>query len=424
MAPKEKPTKQEPQIESIRAADLLAAVGYMTDITPNGSYNHAWRVALLGERMAEALCPEIRRDVLYAGLLHDIGAVGAYKHISRYASMREQTDELHIKTHPQRSAAMVQWLPGMDVAAAFVRSHHEWWNGSGYPDGLTKDLIPLGAQIIGIASAADAAGCFKSRSSLRDCLPLLSHHTGREWSCELWEAFVRTAADAEFFSALIDCTQLPTMIAGKIKELPLPTEMDSEEGVERVLHLIGALVDLKDPSTSGHSLRTARRAEQLAKQLGMPEESVQAAYRAGLVHDCGRLGVDTHILNKSGRLSDHEMDVVRRHAEMTIRSLSCLPDSPGMAALGRISGHDHERCDGNGYPDALKGDEIPLISRILSIVDAYDSMISAAHYRLLTPKGAVVRIEQASGTQFDPEIAKAMVEAVNNGAMDDVRRAA
>jgi HD-GYP domain-containing protein (c-di-GMP phosphodiesterase class II) len=214
------------------------------------------------------------------------------------------------------------------------------------------------------------------------------------------------------------------MIAAKITELPLPSELDGKEGVERVLHLIAALVDLKDPSTSGHSLRTARRARALVEYMKLPPESAILAYHAGLVHDCGRLGVDTHILNKAGRLNDREMDVARKHALMTIRSFACLPNSPGLAALGEIAGRDHERYDGNGYPDGLKGEEIHLVSRIMSVVDAFDSMIAAAHYRLLTPKGAVVRIEQAAGKQFDPEIAKAVVEMISSGVVDDFKQMA
>lgn len=419
LASKGKPQAQEPQVEGIRAAELLAAIGYMSDMAPTGCLFHAWRVALVAERTAAAMCSQVQRDVFYAGLLHDIGAVGAYKHVTRYMSLREQKDEVQIKTHAQRGAALVNWLPGMATAALFVRSHHEWWDGTGYPDGLAGDLSPIGAQVIAIASTADTAGCFKSKASLRDGLPLLSVLTGRAWTSHIWEGFVRAVTEPEFCKALFDAERLPAMIAAKIGELPLPSELDCEGGVERILHLIAALVDLKDPSTQGHSLRAARRTEALMSYMKQTPEMAKLAYRAALVHDCGRLGVDTNILNKSGRLNEREMDIVRMHAEMTIQALSCLPDCPGLSALAQLAGHDHERYDGRGYPDGLAGDEIPFISRTLCVVDAFDSMIAAAHYRLLTPKGAVVRIEQAAGTQFDPEIARAVVETINSGQVED-----
>lgn len=406
------------------AAQLLAAVSYMTDIIPDGSHFHTWRVALVGRHLASILCPDIQREVFYAGLLCDVAGVGAHKHITHYASLGEQLDDVHVRSHPQRGAAMINWLPGMGAVAQLVRSHHEWWDGRGYPEGLSGGGIPLGSRILGITDAADVAGCFKSSSGLRRHLPSLSALTGCMWPAELWTALVSSTKDAGFYRSVTNPDALPGLISKTIAELPPPDEIENPEGVERVFHLFAALVDLKDPSTSGHSLRTARRAQTLAAFMKMPDELARLAYRAGLVHDCGRLGVDTCILNKTGRLSDKEMDVVRKHAQMTIRILGCLPDCPEMAELGDTAGHDHERYDGAGYPDGLAGERIPMISRMLSVVDAYDSMVSSANYRLLTPKGAVVRIEQAAGKQFDPEVARAMSAALSSGVLDGVTAAA
>jgi HD-GYP domain-containing protein (c-di-GMP phosphodiesterase class II) len=118
------------------------------------------------------------------------------------------------------------------------------------------------------------------------------------------------------------------------------------------------------------------------------------------------------------------MDIVRKHAEMTMRVFACLPDCPDMREFGQLAGHDHERWDGKGYPDKLSGENIPLISRILSVVDAYDSMVAPNDYRLLTPKGALVRLQQNAGSQFDPKVVKAMVEAIRSGFLDEVTRLA
>lgn len=406
------------------AAELLAALSYVSDLIPTGSYYHSWRVALVSQRLAAALSPGIERDAFYAGLLHDAGAVGAYKHITQYTSFREQAGDAHVKAHPQRAAALLNWLPGMSAAARLTASHHEWCNGRGYPDRKAGDAIPLGSLIIGITTAADIAGCFRSRSSLRSVLPTLSSLTGQAWTQDVWAALVRSAKDAEFYRMLVDPDALSGLIKQKLSELGVPDELDNEEGAERVLHLFAALVDLKDSSTSGHSMRVARMAEEIARHLKLSDEETRTAYRAGLVHDCGRLGIETYILNRSGRLSDKEMDTVRKHAQMTIRALSCLPDCPAMAELGHLAGHDHERYDGDGYPDKLKEKNIPMISRILSVVDAFDSMVSSARYRLLTPKGAVVRLEQNSGKQFDPAVVEAMVSAVMSGAMDEESKAA
>lgn len=414
-------TQEQPKLT---AAQLLAALGYLVDVTPGGCYYHAWRVALVSQRVAAAIAPEVQRDIFYAGLLHDAGAVGASKHITRYILMRDQIEDVHVRTHTQRGAALLNWLPGMSAAAQFVATHHEWWDGRGYPDGRVGTMTPLGGFILGIATTADTVGCFRSVSNLRSSLSSIATMTGHVWPREVWTALVRSMEDAEFYKTLADPSLLPAAISQKLKELPVPEELDNDEGAERTLHLFAALVDLKDPSTAGHSLRTARRAKALAEYMGYSEADAHTAYRAGLVHDCGRLGIDTHILNKAGRLSEKEMNDVRRHAQMTIETLSCLPDAPGMAALGRIAGHDHERYDGTGYPDGLMGEEIPPMSRILSVVDAYDSMVASSNYRFLTSKGAVVRILQGAGKQFDPEVAKAMAEMAKEDNIETRLKAA
>jgi len=409
----------------LSSAELLAVLSYLTDVIPAGCHFHSWRVALVSQHLAAALSPGVQRDVFYAGLLCDAGAVGADQHITHYVTPEEQVEDVHVKSHAQRGAALINWLPGMGAAAQLVALHHEWWNGRGHPGGKSGEAVPLGSLILGIGAAADIAGCFRSRSSLRSVLPTLSSLTGHAWPQEVWAALVRSTNDAEFYRALTDPGALPGLVKQKVTELKVPEELDNEQGVERTLHLFAALVDLKDPSTTGHSMRTARRAEALARYMKLSDEDVRTAYRAGLVHDCGRLGVEGNLFNKSGRLSDKEMETVRKHAEMTIRVLCCLPDCPEMMMLGQLAGHDHEWFDGHGYPDNLYGDNIPLISRVLSVVDAFDSMVSAKNYRLLTPKGAVVRLEQNAGTQFDPKVVEALVAAVASGELDEqVREAA
>ena len=400
---------------SVGPGELLAAVSYMTDIVPDGCFFHSWRVALLGRHIASRIAPDIQRDVFYAGLLQEVGSVGSSKHITECKTIQQQMQDPYIRIHPQRGAALLKWLPGMELASEFVKSHHEWWDGSGYPDRISGSAIPVGSQILNVSEAADIAGCFNPDQNLTQCLRSLALLTGYTWSKDMFAALVDTTKDAQFFRTLMDTSALPKMIHDTLTELGVPDGLATEQGVERVLHIFAALIDVKDPSTNGHSLRVARYAKALAEHMGLPEEEVRTAYRAGLVHDCGRLGVPTLILNMSGRMNENDMNIVRKHAKMTIRILSCVPDYPDMAELGEIAGHDHERCDGDGYPDKLSGENIPLVSRVLSAVDAFDSMISTTTYRLLSPRCAVLRIQQASGTQFDPAVVDAMTTGVQSG---------
>ena len=403
----------------MRSADLLAAASYMTDIIPNGCFFHSWRVALIAEHLASAFAPNEASDVFYAGLMQDVGTVGAYKHITQYTSLQKQLDDPLIRSHPRRGAALLDWLPGMSGAAKLVRAHHEWWDGRGYPDGKVAMEIPTGGQVLLIADTLDAAGCFVSNAALAEGLRQLAVFTGHAWSKEIWGALVKSVEDAAFYESVMDQSGLQGLILDRLAKHPLPAEMASEEGVERIFHIFPALVDAKDPSTSGHSLRAARLAKGLAAHMGLPESEVRTTYWAGLVHDCGRLGVPTLILKRSGRLNEEEMNLVRQHAQMTMRVMSCMPNCPGMAAIGTLAGHDHERFDGTGYPDRLTGENIPLISRILSVADAFDAMTSPTSYKhLLSPRFAVIRLKQAAGTQFDPKVVDAMTSAVEAGVLD------
>lgn len=409
----------------VRSAELLAAASYMTDILPNGCLYHSWRVALIAERLASALVPEEAGDVFYAGLMQDVGTVGAYKHITQYTSLQKQLDDPLIRSHPRRGAAMLDWLPGMSGAAKLVRSHHEWWDGRGYPDSKVAKEIPTGSQILLAVETMDAAGCFASSSALVDGLRQLTVFTGHAWCREVWAAVVHSVGDSEFYKAIMDQTVLQSMISDTLARRPVPTELDCVEGIERVFHVMAALVDAKDPSTSGHSLRTAKFARGLAEHMGLSENEVHTAYQAGLVHDCGRLGVPTPILKRQGRLNSEEMNLVRKHAQMTMRVMSCMPTCPGMARIGELAGHDHERYDGTGYPDRLAGENIPIISRILCVTDAFDAMTSSTSYKhLLSPRFAVIRLQQAAGAQFDPHVVDSMTSAVEAGVLEVEQAAA
>lgn len=403
----------------VRAADLLAAASYMTDIVPNGCYFHSWRVALVAEHLAQRFLPDEAGDIFYAGLMQDVGTVGAYKHITQYTSLQKQLDDPLIRSHPRRGAALLDWLPGMSGAAKLVRAHHEWWDGRGYPDGKVAMEIPMGGQVLLIADTLDAAGCFMSNAALVDGLRQLAVFTGHAWSKDVWGALVQSVEDVEFYESMMDQSGLQGLISDRLAKHPLPAEMDCVEGIERIFHVFPALVDAKDPSTTGHSLRTARLAKGLAAHMNLSEDEVRTTYWAGLVHDCGRLGVPTLLLKRSGRLNEEEMNLVRKHPQMTMRVMSCMPNCPGMAVIGELAGHDHERFDGAGYPDRLTGENIPLISRILSVADAFDAMTSPTSYKhLLSPRFAVIRLKQAASTQFDPRIVDAMTSAVEEGVLD------
>jgi len=161
-------------------------------------------------------------------------------------------------------------------------------------------------------------------------------------------------------------------------------------------------LEAKDGYTSGHSQRVTEYATTMANALGLTEKDVVILQHAGMLHDIGKIGITEQILNKRGRLSDEEYQVIRSHpvtGQRIIQSLEFL-----RAAREPIRNH-HERWDGTGYPDALHGQRIPLLARIMAVADAYDAMTSNRPYRPPMPKADAIReLQAAAGAQFDPEL--------------------
>lgn len=411
---KAKVKEQQSRELKIGAAELFAALSYNTDITPTGCRFHTWRVALVAQRLAAILSPAIQRDVFYAGLMQDVGTIGSYKHISEY-DLQEQVNDRHIRTHPERGAVLLELIPGMSAAAQYVRSHHEWWNGKGYPCGKRGHEIPLGAQILRLADEANTADCFTSDPDFAARLRSIASLTGHAWSKDIWASLVSSTSDAEFYRTLMNPSDLPGLMSRTLKELNLPSKIATEPAVEKIIHVFAALTDAKDPAKNGHAVRVARYAQAVATQMKLSVEDQRTTYRAGLVHDCGRVAIPSGVLLRSGRLVEDELEQVRKHAHATIRVFSCIPNRPAMSLMGTIAGGHHERLDGAGYPNKLSAEDIHPVSKILAVADAFDAMVSVASYRMLTPKCAMMRLQQSVGTQFDPAAVAAMDVVVKSG---------
>jgi HD-GYP domain-containing protein (c-di-GMP phosphodiesterase class II) len=186
-----------------------------------------------------------------------------------------------------------------------------------------------------------------------------------------------------------------------------------EEKEQLFLDAIRSLVyaiEAKDPYTCGHSERVALFARRLARQLGMSEEACQRVYLSGLLHDLGKIGIRGDILRKEGQPTADEFAEVTRHPEHAWAMLHDLehlkPMLPGVL-------HHHESYDGSGYPDGLRGEEIPIDARVMAVADAYDAMTSDRPYRKGMPQEKVEGILRAgSGTHWDPGVVEAFLAAM------------
>jgi HD-GYP domain-containing protein (c-di-GMP phosphodiesterase class II) len=175
---------------------------------------------------------------------------------------------------------------------------------------------------------------------------------------------------------------------------------------------IAKAVDVNDRYTAGHSRRVAQYARMIAERMGYSDKELEEIYCAGLIHDVGKLGVDNSIINKQGKLSQEEYEEIKKHPIMGYEILNKI-SVQGNFAYG--AKWHHERVDGKGYPDGLKGDEIPEIARIIAVADSYDAMTSKRSYRDVMPQAKVrEQIENGMGTQFDEKIASIMLLLIDS----------
>jgi putative nucleotidyltransferase with HDIG domain len=178
------------------------------------------------------------------------------------------------------------------------------------------------------------------------------------------------------------------------------------------VYALSATVDAKDPYTYGHSNRVASVAETIAKSIGMSGKSLADVYAAAILHDIGKLGVPDVILTKPSKLTDAEWKIIHQHPAEGAKIISHVKELSTLIPLIR---HHHEWYDGTGYPEGLKGDEIPLGARIISIADAYDTMTTKRLYRnVITHKEALRELKRCSGTQFDPKLVESFCKLKHN----------
>ncbi|MDQ7095602.1 HD-GYP domain-containing protein [Desulfosporosinus sp. PR] len=184
---------------------------------------------------------------------------------------------------------------------------------------------------------------------------------------------------------------------------------------ENYLNTVEALVqalEAKDTYTSGHSARVGKLAVAIAEGLEMSEDKIEFLKYAAVLHDVGKIGVSESILNKEGKLMDPEWKIIRSHPVMgqtIIKNIKFLFD------IGQIVRHHHERYDGNGYPDRISREEIPLEARIIAVADTYDAITSNRSYRQSkTHEEAVKELKRVAGSQLDPELVEVFCKVVTS----------
>ena len=223
----------------------------------------------------------------------------------------------------------------------------------------------------------------------------------------LWFQIVCLAMGALLITGLVTL-----YIRHKIKVF-LKKEKEQKQLIREIVEAFAKVIDMKDAYTNGHSSRVAQYTVMLARELGYDEETIEQYYNIALLHDIGKVGIPPEVLNKPGKLTDEEFAIIKSHAKLgyeTLKGISIMPE----LAIG--AGAHHERPDGKGYPNGLKGDEIPRVAQIIAIVDTFDAMYSTRPYRKrMNFDKAVSIIKSVRGTQLTADVVDAFLRLVDKG---------
>ncbi len=220
--------------------------------------------------------------------------------------------------------------------------------------------------------------------------------------CGLYQYILKPYMPEELHKIVKDGIEKFDLMASKAMILT-----DLRDLFYKTISSISSALDSKDPYTHGHSLRVTLYSLILANELNLSDKQLEEIETAGLLHDIGKIAIPQKILCKPGRLTDEEFDVMKAHPE---NSEKLIANIKGLQGISTWLKTHHERWDGNGYPDGLAGEEIPLTARVIALADTYDAMTSTRAYRkALEHSVAIEEVQRCSGTQFDPQLAAIFV---------------
>ncbi len=203
----------------------------------------------------------------------------------------------------------------------------------------------------------------------------------------------------------------------RLRKYAKQREKDGEIIIQ-CMNTFAGLIDAKDPYTNGHSHRVALYSAEIARRMRVPQEDIRTCYYIAMMHDCGKIGIPDAILGKPGKLTEEEREVIKSH---TTTGAKILENFTAISGIQDGAHYHHERYDGKGYPEGLKGEEIPLIARIICVADSYDAMSSNRCYRpRLTEETILNELKEHAGTQFDPAIVKYMIAMIEDGFVDPI----
>lgn len=218
------------------------------------------------------------------------------------------------------------------------------------------------------------------------------------------------------FTNIVRTIQKIHMVEEKRHHLELEIEKKQNKKITlQMMESLSTTIEAKDEYTRGHSRRVAQYAALIAENLGWSKEEIQNLKNCAYLHDIGKIGIPDQILNKPGKLTNEELNLIKQH---TTIGQDILKDITIIPHIDEVTRSHHEHYDGTGYPDGLKGNEIPIQARVIALADSYDAMNSRRIYRNALSHGRIYHeIQMNAGTQFDPGITKVFLKLMDNGSL-------
>lgn len=215
----------------------------------------------------------------------------------------------------------------------------------------------------------------------------------------------------DFIIKPFNIRELPFIVERNLERMQLETQLREQQTEHLLFQTVQALataIEAKDPYTAGHSHKVSELAIRFATLLQLSETDIFVLRLAGLMHDVGKIGIPESILLKPASLDEYEWEIMKQHPIIGAEIVGQISD---LGYVAKVVRSHHERWDGNGYPDGLKGEAIPFLSRILYISDTYDALLADRAYRKgMTREEALEIVQQQSGTHFDAELVRLMME--------------
>jgi HD-GYP domain-containing protein (c-di-GMP phosphodiesterase class II) len=423
-------------------------MSYALDLTEGQAPGHVLRSCAIGMRLAESLGlgARERSALYYALLLKDagcsnnaarvaslfgaddftvkrafklidwqdrarlamtaIGVVGRGRAIGtrlglllNLARTQDATREM-IAIRCYRGAGIARRMGFPDPTADAIQSLDEHWNGSGHPDGLRGDAIPLMARICSLAQTVEV---FHVAHGVDTAITMARHRRGTWFDPRLVDLLCDIRSDWAWWEELATPGLIDIVVALE------PAAHERSIGLDEldiVAQAFSEIIDAKSPYTFRHSTNVAAYATGIAAQAGVPALGLRAIARAGLLHDIGKLGVSSLILDKNGPLTADERLAIEQHPVYTHEILTRVD---AFRSFARTAALHHERLDGTGYPWRLSAEALDREARILAVADVYEALTAERPYRAaMEPDRAFGIVARDAGSRLDGQLVEAL----------------